>query len=597
MRAIYTLSNALYPIGAFLIAIIASGLIFFSSRKQSLTIDETNHLYCGMEWLQKGTYTAWPENPPLSRIIVAAGPYLQGYRTKERTEERVTMKDYFRASYDFDYFYSGAIKQKLLWMRILIIPVFLISVLVVWFWARFLGGNEAGFLAVGMYCTLPPILAHSGLATTDITFVSFFTLLMFCFTRWLKKPTPGRGVLFGLSLGAALLSKYSVLAFFPVAALLMLVLFYSHERKKWEIFPAGKHRWMALKSGILGILVAFLCVWAFFGFGVGTLGNEPVIRAGIQEERIPPEWGKILVPAPEWFAGLGVLLLHNEQGHPSYLAGSLSTHGFWFYYPLTSLIKTPLPFLLFFLAGVVGAFLPQKQPRNWEVLGLCLLPFIIFLSGLFSNINIGLRHILVIYPLGAVGASAALVQLFKQYFIQKPFWRTALPAGLVLWQLGVAGIAYPHYLSYFNAFAGDEPGEFLVDSDLDWGQGMFELARFCRVNKIDSLSIAYYGLAEDCWYGLPATKLLSPDSATAGWVAVSETLYRGLWAGDIIPLESCNFLAFDYTKESSNADRHAYQWLDKYPLIAILGGSIRVYYIDEKEAAPKPPTPEGAAAR
>lgn len=581
MRRSYSLGSKLYLVSTLLLVFIASGLIYFSSKKQSLTIDETNHMYCGMEWLQKGSYTAWPENPPLSRAIIAAGPYLQGYRIKPRPEEKTTMVDYFRASYDFDYFYSGSIRQKLFWMRIFIIPVFLLSVLIVWYWAWSLGGQVAAFLAVGMYSALPPILAYSGLATTDLPFVTFFTLLIFCFSRWLKQPTLMRGLLFGLSLGAALLTKYSVLAFFPPVALLMLILFYIYEVKKTDL-PLREYGVSVLKSGALGVLVAFICVWAFFGFSVGTLGDEPVIYAGIQEGSIPAEHGAILVPAPEWFAGLRVLMLHNEQGHLSYFAGKVSTHGFWLFYPLATLLKTPWPFLLFFLMGTVGAWLPQKKNRNWEVLALCLLPFIIFLVGLNSNINIGLRHILVIYPLGAVGASVGILQLLNHFSTQKLFLKTALPVALVIWQVGIAAVAYPHYLSYFNALAGEEPGEFLVDSDLDWGQGMFELAEFSRENKIENLHIAYFGHAEDCWYNLPSTTLLYPDSTVEGWVAISETVYRGLWNGDIVPLDSCNFLSIKEPKDKDNTS--GFRWLDKYPLKAKPGGSIRVYYVCKEDA-------------
>src|SRR5438105_6779946 len=44
----------------------------------SQAYDEPAHIACGMEWLQKGTYTLEPLHPPLARVAVALGPYMAG---------------------------------------------------------------------------------------------------------------------------------------------------------------------------------------------------------------------------------------------------------------------------------------------------------------------------------------------------------------------------------------------------------------------------------------------------------------------------------------------------------------------------------------
>lgn len=597
MSSPYKFSSRLYPVGTLLLVISAAVLVFFSSRRQSLTIDEPNHLYCGMEWLQEGTYTAWPENPPLSRVFVALGPYLQGFRvsmpTRETAGEYASVWDYFFASYNLDYFSTAPILENLFWIRIFILPLFLLSVLIVWFWAKTLGGKVAAFLAVGMYCTLPPILAHSGLGTTDITFVTFFTLLMFCFSRWLKKPTLKRALLLGLSMGAALLTKFSVLAFFPAAALPMLVLFYVFGLKGINLNPR-QWRLKAFKSGTVAAMVAFLSVWAFFGFSVGSLGDEPVISTAIKEGSIPASIGEVIVPAPEWFAGLRLLIFHNDGGHPTYITGQLIMNGIWYYYPLAVLVKTPWPYLLFFFIGFVGAWIPVKSKRNWEAIALSLIPFMILLAMLSSNVNIGLRHILVIYPLTSVGAAVGMLQLLNRVRAKKQLWQKAIPAALVICQLVIAIVAYPKYLSYFNPIAGEDPGEMLNDSDLDWGQGIFELAEFCKENKIEQLSISYVGIGQDCWYGLPQIKALAPDSLATGWIAVSELAYRGVWAGITIPGESCQSFLFTNGFSEKLEPGRGYRWLDQYPLKAILGGSIRMYYVDEKKASQAPVKLKGA---
>lgn len=227
-------------------------------------------------------------------------------------------------------------------------------------------------------------------------------------------------------------------------------------------------------------------------------------------------------------------------------------------------------------------------------MALFLLPFVILLGGLSSNTNIGIRHILVIYLLGAVGASLGIIRLVSYEMERsKARWRKAIPIVVVLWQLAIAVAAFPAYLSYFNPSAGEKPGELLNDSDLDWGQGMFELAEYCRENKIESLNLAYFGLGQDCWYGLPAIKAMAPDSVVDGWIAISEMAYRGVRAGEAMPVEPCHFLSFRPLFTDKLQVGQGFRWLDKHPLKAKLAGSIRVDYIDNEEAIASPQKLEG----
>ncbi len=574
--------------GAFAIALLAGFLVLTSAQRQSVTIDESNHFYCGLEWWQNGTYTAWPENPPLSRAIVALGPYLNGYRVASFTPDSLTTEAFFMKSYDLNYFSQGSVSDDLFWIRIFILPLFLLSVWVVWIWAIRLGGPAAGFLAVGMYATLPPIMAHSGLATTDITFVATFTLTMWLFARWLSRPSLLNGTWLGLALASALLAKYSVLIYFPVAALLMLILFLIMGRNRQEQ-PLRSWCTKALKSGSLAGLVMVLTVWAFFGFSFGAIGDQPVIQAAIAEGTLPATLNSLYVPAPEWFAGLRLLMNHNAQGHPAYALGNMSITGFWYFFPLTWLVKTPWTFMLLTLAGFVGAWGQWKGKRNWESMALTVIPVVILLSVLNSHINIGIRHILVVYPLGAVGAATGLLRLLQHIPKLTEQGRKLIPAGLVVWQATIAFVAFPNYLSYFNGFGKTDPGSVLVDSDLDWGQGLFELSQYAQEQKIDTLHLAYFGLAQDCWYDLPAIQYLPADTVVHGWIAVSESIYQGAWNGDLIAMGPCQLMVLnapgtgDYSK--GIFIHQNYRWLDAYPVAKKLGGgSIRVYHVPEDNA-------------
>ena len=69
--------------------VIALALILFASVRIALTYtvfnhtsDEPNHIACGLEWLQNGTYTFETQHPPLARVAAALGPYLLGARIR-----------------------------------------------------------------------------------------------------------------------------------------------------------------------------------------------------------------------------------------------------------------------------------------------------------------------------------------------------------------------------------------------------------------------------------------------------------------------------------------------------------------------------------
>jgi hypothetical protein len=77
------------------------------------------------------------------------------------------------------------------------------------------------------------------------------------------------------------------------------------------------------------------------------------------------------------------------------LLGEISEEGFWYYFPITSAVKTPLPILILLLATLRMALSDRKLRDDERFL---LIPLILFFAmGVYSRMNIGLRHILAIY--------------------------------------------------------------------------------------------------------------------------------------------------------------------------------------------------------
>lgn len=245
-------------------------------------------------------------------------------------------------------------------------------------------------------------------------------------------------------------------------------------------------------SGLVLSITTIVAWWAFFGFDTGLLGDQPIIQVGIKEGLWNKEIATVWVPAPEWVTGLLIVIEHHKVGALVFVNGQIATLGVPYFYLVTILLKTPIPFLIFMIAGLVGAW-KSKTPRHWQARALAALPWLIAVLGLFSTINYGIRHILIVYPIGAVGAACGLIWLIEKYKVRT---QQLIAGSLLIGQLVIAGIAYPNYLPYFNILAGDEPGEILNDSDLDWGQGLFELSDYCKENKIDTPLALLSGINE-----------------------------------------------------------------------------------------------------
>jgi hypothetical protein len=178
---------------------------------------------------------------------------------------------------------------------------------------------------------------------------------------------------------------------------------------------------------------------------------------------------------------------------------------------------------------------------------------ILLFCSTYSHINIGVRHVLILFPLMAIVASALLVALWRHY--QHVAARAVLIA-LLSWQFFTLVSAHPDYLAYFNEFAGAHPEKILVDSDLDWGQDLRRLKLALRERKIERFAFVYRGTADLQREGFPPVQLLWPNQRATGWIAVS-------------------LLA-----RATGSEDGGYDWLNVYTPVARVGKSIDLYYIN-----------------
>ena len=119
-------------------------------------------------------------------------------------------------------------------MRAGILPFFLLACLVVFFWTRHIFGNPEAALATLLFTLVPPVLAHAGVATTDMGLAACLGLAFFLLVLWAESPTWKRSVFLGMAGAAAALTKFTALGFFPAGAVLALLVWLVVAR------PAGR---------------------------------------------------------------------------------------------------------------------------------------------------------------------------------------------------------------------------------------------------------------------------------------------------------------------------------------------------------------------
>ncbi len=486
---------------AFALVLVASLRIVATYTVYNHTSDEPAHIACGMEWLDKGVYQWEPQHPPLSRVAVALGPYLSGIRCQgtPRTRRFAMLNEgaaILYAGHHYD--------RTLALARLGNLPFFWLACAAVYWWGLRQWNRAVAVAALFLFSFLPPILAHAGLATTDMALTATMGAAFVAGVEWLRSPGLKTGACFGAASGLMVLSKFSALLFFPASAGLALAWYLYRERPAWRDI-ARSARAMA-PSFAMAISLGGLVVWAGYRFSFGDAG-----------------FAHLRLPAPELYAGVREVMAHNAAGHDSYLLGTRGSTGFWLFYPVALAVKTPLAFLILLGAGLVWVFRKHTSPeRLWLPLAFSMG---ILVVGLFSRITIGVRHILPIYIGFSLIGAVALVR-FLELGNTRQWMRVGL-AVVVLWLAGSSLLSHPDYLPYFNELAGSEPERILADSDLDWGQDLKRLS--ARLKEAGATSVAFDRYIIGDWekeHGFPPIHMMNQLAPSPGWNAIGVGLWK-----------------------------------------------------------------------
>ncbi|MGB9776084.1 MAG: glycosyltransferase family 39 protein [Anaerolineae bacterium] len=571
-------------LSAFLLALLFAQTAIHT-RASSLTFDEGPHIAAGYAYLRTGDLRLQPVHihPPLANVLAAAPLLLQPDLPDPRRIDGWEIASLSAVTDAVVWQYPHPARMALA-ARLPIIGMALLLGAVVCRWATDLWGPRGGLLALFLLALDPHIIAHGSLVTTDMAVTLWGTAALFLAARALRRPRRGYAVGAGIALGLALASKVSAISLIP--PLLVLAL----------LAPVRPRQRLAATLG--GLAMAALVLWAVYGFEFRPVSGFP-----------------LPLPAATHLEIYRSLQEHYRLGHPAFLMGQNRTRGWWAYFPLAFALKTPLPTVLLALAGLIGK--PRLTPqalRRWAP--LAAFPLIYLASTPFSSVNIGYRHLLPILPFLFILAGRTGVRRTEDGF-RTPY--SVLRILLLLWlALGTLRLA-PHYLAFFNELAGGPAGgyRYLVDSNLDWGQNLWQLRDWMQENGVERVYYAHYSPARPEVYGVsvdwlppdPRAVPYTPLDPAPGIYAIGATVLQGVYTPDINtyawfrarqPLARLGYALFLYRVEPRPGPRWAALCTDAATILSLdalragLGRpDLRVVLVDCSQTwvslAPDPP--------
>lgn len=505
---------------------------------KSPTFDEVLYIPAGYSFLHTGAVLTNPEAQPLPRILTALG--LLGLKLDFNAQDIPPFKARFQWSADFLFRRNASQVETVVSRgRLPMIALAMVMMFVMYLWARELLGVPASLVVVAFAAFEPNLIAYSSLATADLPVTAFFVFTLFSFWRWLHNQDSLRLLLLtGILLGLAFLCKTTGLFLIPVLFLVWGLDLWT----KGEVSPAG----FAKGGGRLLLMqvVALLFVNAVFLFqGSFTDKTEIMALTGA-----PATAGFLRAFAFFLPDSAAFPLLYNAaesagkfHPFPFFLNGVCSPEGFWYYFLEAILIKTPLPLLIWSACSIV-LLLRNAPARVVIILTVPWIPLLLYFSFL-NKLNLGLRHVLPLYPFLCLLAGAAIA-------FGKSIPRRLLHVCLSLllcWHVLAAIRIFPHHLAYFNESVGGPSNgyRYLVDSNLDWGQDLINLKPTMAAMGIDRIYLSYFGNADPLHYGIKYDYLPSPRfepwtmrhipaplKLEKGFYAISATNLQGVYLPD-----------------------------------------------------------------
>jgi hypothetical protein len=527
-----------------LLAVFALGAVI-PARTNTPTPDEFVYVPAGLYQLRTGDLSFDPTNPPLLKMLMAlplaamdaridADPRLRDNRTGWGPWIFGTSFMQLNRDRYLDLFFAA---------RLVIVALGVGLGVLLFARARELVSPAAAIVALFLFATMPPLVAHSAVATLDLGVSVLLVAALVATDRFASTREWGWAALTGALFGFAFVVKGTAVLFAPLVPLLVAL--------RWQRWDGPSLRWFVVGGAIMAASawVAILASYGFSGFPL---------------------------PAP-LLEGLRFQLAASSAGeYPAFLDGRWSQTGWWYYYLVALALKTPIPTIALLALGLFStAVLLRSTEKRASALWLLLPPLLLvyFLSFHYAK-DYGVRYLLPAFPflilIAAQGADVLLGRAAGRWIL----------AGLLAWQAVNFVVAEPDPLSWFNEFAGgpEHSRKLLLDSNLDWGQDLGRLAAWLKGRGSTSACIGYFGHVDPKVYGIDFT-LPSPAPAP-GLCAISANFLGGY------PY------AITYAGNGIRGVRAgAWSWYDRLEPVARIGRSIYVFDVTAEDVARLGSTP------
>jgi hypothetical protein len=490
---------------------IQFGLLVYRAGLEGYTRNEHAHLAAGVSHWEFGNYDAFRVNPPLIRSLAATGVYFHGYRADwSGLSPRPEIRSEFPLGSMFVYANRDRCYDFLWWARLSVLWLVPVGGYFLWRWSRQLWGAAGSWISLILWVFSPNLLAHGSLIAPDAGSAALGMISLYTIWHWFRTPNFATAYGTGLMLGLALLSKFTIILWLPILALMVGL-----RSVLWSMEPQVTVRSLLTQWSLMLLLTLVVINLGYTFHDVGwQLGKFEFISRAMTDGPDPAEtgirqvgnrfqdswWGLIPVPVPkDYLMGMDIQKWDFESRMDSYLCGEWKKGGWWYYYLVALGIKEPIGVWLLLSLAVALAMqgcwfvASRKMPISdwlirWLVPGLGLLSVVVFVS-LQTGINHHLRYVLgglpFVYLLcGAVGP----------WLERTGIWQKVLMGSLVGWSVISSLSVYPHSLAYFNeVVGGPSRGRFYLDnSNIDWGQGFLQLRHWVeRHTERRPLSISF----------------------------------------------------------------------------------------------------------
>jgi 4-amino-4-deoxy-L-arabinose transferase-like glycosyltransferase len=540
-------------------------------RQSAATWDEPIHLTAGYAAWTRQDFRVDPSHPPLVRMWASLPVAAGAASIDTRPVDALPAEPWLPQAYEFAhrFLYRDHDADQLLYrarFMVLLLGVALGAAL--FFWIRSWLGFAPAVFALGLYTVEPNLAAHASLVTTDFGATCFIFLTVYGCWQLHRRPSWPRVAAVAFCSAAAVVTKFSGLLLGPIVVLLLAV----------SVYRGGLSARRAMVAVAVVAMTTFGAIWAVYGFRylpsetpawVFALDGGPAAEASAGAR--VAGWLDAHRILPNAFTQGVRYAQTSSVAMPGYLAGEVRTGGWWYYFPAAALLKTPVTVLLFVVVGAAALLRARSQAERTTQVFVLVPPLVFAGVAAASGVNIGLRHILPVYPfallLAAAGGSA-LLRLHRRSAV------VVLAVSVLVASVELAS-AYPHPLTFFNVAAGGPANGFryLADSNLAWGQGLKPVKAWMERRQVAHINLAYFGQADPGYYGIDCTHLPGAPSFALdaiarprlpGYVAISATTLSGVYEAPEWRLFYRPFAELEPAAVIANGIR--VYWVEEWPL-------------------------------